>query len=176
MVMSATRRPMGPVAGHAVYEDTGSGAPRKALRPRASRGTAGRDYAAAVSCGRRRGNHRSASTYSTGISSSVSAVDTTRPPITARVSGTLVSLPSPSPIAIGIMPGTVASAVMRIGRRRVRPALSPRECEVAILVAEGASNREIATRLFISDRTAQTHVQHILDKLGFSSRTQIASA
>jgi DNA-binding NarL/FixJ family response regulator len=47
---------------------------------------------------------------------------------------------------------------------------------VAILVAEGASNREIATRLFISDRTAQTHVQHILDKLGFSSRTQIASA
>ena len=53
--------------------------------------------------------------------------------------------------------------------------LSPRECEVAILVAEGVSNREIATRLFISERTAQTHVQHILDKLGFSSRVQIAS-
>ena len=45
----------------------------------------------------------------------------------------------------------------------------------AVLVAQGASNREIAARLFISERTAQTHVQHILDKLGFTSRTQIAA-
>ena len=52
--------------------------------------------------------------------------------------------------------------------------LTPREREVAALVADGVSNRGIASRLFITERTAQTHVQHILDKLGFTSRTQIA--
>lgn len=53
--------------------------------------------------------------------------------------------------------------------------LTPREREVAVLVAHGVSNREIAGRLFISERTAQTHVQNILNKLGFTSRAQIAS-
>ena len=63
-------------------------------------------------------------------------------------------------------------------RRRATGDASPltsREREVAILVAQGLSNRDIATRLVISERTAQTHVQHILDKLGFSSRAQIAT-
>ncbi len=41
-------------------------------------------------------------------------------------------------------------------------ALSPREVEVAKLVAEGLTNRQIAERLVISERTAQNHVQHIL--------------
>ena len=45
---------------------------------------------------------------------------------------------------------------------------------MAALIARGLSNREMAKRLFISERTADTHVQHILDKLGFNSRTQIA--
>jgi DNA-binding NarL/FixJ family response regulator len=53
--------------------------------------------------------------------------------------------------------------------------LSARESEVAALVAEGLSNRQIAARLYLSERTAQNHVQHILTKLGFSSRAQIAS-
>jgi len=53
--------------------------------------------------------------------------------------------------------------------------LSPREAEVARLVAAGSSNRGIAARLVISDRTAQNHVQHILTKLGFSHRSQIAA-
>jgi non-specific serine/threonine protein kinase len=53
--------------------------------------------------------------------------------------------------------------------------LSRREDEVAALVAEGLTDREIATRLVISQRTAESHVQHILSKLGFRSRTQIAS-
>jgi DNA-binding CsgD family transcriptional regulator/tetratricopeptide (TPR) repeat protein len=57
-----------------------------------------------------------------------------------------------------------------------RPAvLSPRETEVAKLVAEGLTNRQIAEQLVISERTAQNHVQHILTKLGFSTRSQIAS-
>jgi DNA-binding NarL/FixJ family response regulator len=41
-------------------------------------------------------------------------------------------------------------------------------------VAEGLTNRAIAERLVIAERTAQNHVQHILDKLGFASRAQIA--
>ena len=56
-----------------------------------------------------------------------------------------------------------------------RPALSPRETEVANLVAEGLTNRQIAERLVISERTAQNHVQHILTKLGFTTRSQIAA-
>jgi non-specific serine/threonine protein kinase len=42
------------------------------------------------------------------------------------------------------------------------------------LVAEGLSNRQIATRLGTSQRTAESHVENILRKLGFTSRTQIA--
>ena len=52
--------------------------------------------------------------------------------------------------------------------------LSARESEVAALVAEGHTNREIAARLYISERTAQNHVQHILDKLNLPNRSQIA--
>ena len=53
--------------------------------------------------------------------------------------------------------------------------LSRREGEIAALVAEGLTDREIAARLLISRRTSESHVQHILAKLGFRSRTQIAT-
>lgn len=53
--------------------------------------------------------------------------------------------------------------------------LTRRETEVAALVAEGLSNPEIAERLVISVRTAQGHVENILRKLGFTSRTMIAA-
>jgi len=53
--------------------------------------------------------------------------------------------------------------------------LSPREREVARLVANGLSNREIAAALVISERTASNHVQHILGKLGFANRAQVAA-
>ena len=53
--------------------------------------------------------------------------------------------------------------------------LSPREVEVAALVAAGLSNREIAARLVITERTAEGHVVHILDRLGFRTRVQIAA-
>jgi non-specific serine/threonine protein kinase len=53
-------------------------------------------------------------------------------------------------------------------------ALSPREREVARLVADGLTNREIAERLIISEGTARVHVSHILDRLGLRSRAQLA--
>jgi predicted ATPase/DNA-binding NarL/FixJ family response regulator len=53
--------------------------------------------------------------------------------------------------------------------------LTRREREIALLVSQGKSNKEIASHLVISLRTAETHVQHILTKCGFSSRTQIAT-
>ncbi len=72
-------------------------------------------------------------------------------------------------------PGTGA-LVARLGKTGdVSSALSPREAEVAALVAEGLTNRQIAERQFISERTAQNHVQHILTRLGFATRSQIAA-
>jgi predicted ATPase/DNA-binding CsgD family transcriptional regulator len=52
--------------------------------------------------------------------------------------------------------------------------LRQRETDVARLVADGLSNKEIGTRLFISERTVESHVRNIMNKLGFSTRTQIA--
>jgi DNA-binding CsgD family transcriptional regulator len=53
--------------------------------------------------------------------------------------------------------------------------LTARECDVAALVGRGKSNREIADALVLGERTVQTHVSHILGKLGFTSRAQIAA-
>jgi DNA-binding CsgD family transcriptional regulator len=53
--------------------------------------------------------------------------------------------------------------------------LTPREREVAVLVAEGLSNGEIGRRLFISTKTASVHVSAILRKLAMSNRSEIAA-
>ena len=53
--------------------------------------------------------------------------------------------------------------------------LTTRECDVAALVGRGKSNREIADALVLGERTVQTHVSHILGKLGFTTRAQIAA-
>ncbi|WP_327086587.1 LuxR C-terminal-related transcriptional regulator [Nonomuraea sp. NBC_01738] len=67
----------------------------------------------------------------------------------------------------------VALALDELPRGGSWDQLSPREKQVATLVAEGLTNREIADRLVIAKRTADTHVEHILAKLGFTSRGQI---
>jgi DNA-binding CsgD family transcriptional regulator len=68
-----------------------------------------------------------------------------------------------------------AGARRRRRRERLRPGgLSDREVDVARLVAAGCSNAEIATRLVISRRTAEHHVQHIYAKVGRSSRAGLA--
>ncbi|TWP45839.1 LuxR family transcriptional regulator [Lentzea tibetensis] len=71
-----------------------------------------------------------------------------------------------------------------IGDERAAPELAPvrdgtpltrREQQVADLIADGMSNKEIAAQLVIARRTAEGHVERILQKLGFTSRTQIAT-
>lgn len=63
---------------------------------------------------------------------------------------------------------------LRAGTRQAR-VLTPREMEIATMVAEGLTSREIADAMHISSRTADNHVQHILDKLDLRSRSQIAA-
>jgi predicted ATPase/class 3 adenylate cyclase/DNA-binding CsgD family transcriptional regulator len=72
---------------------------------------------------------------------------------------------------------TAAARAARRGSRGGGHAspLTPREWEVAALIARGLTNREIAARLVIAERTADTHVEHILTKLGLRARTQVAA-
>jgi len=64
---------------------------------------------------------------------------------------------------------------LRAPRRTTGPHLTVRQQEVAELVARGLTNREIAERLFIEERSAEGHVERIRDRLGFRSRSQIAA-
>lgn len=52
--------------------------------------------------------------------------------------------------------------------------LSERELQVVGLVAEGLSNKEISSRLALSDKTVKNHISHILAKMGLTARTQVA--
>ena len=72
----------------------------------------------------------------------------------------------------------IAYAQRRHGERK-RPAsgwasLTPTERDVVRLVSEGLANNDIATRLFVSPRTVQTHLTHVYSKLGLTSRVQLA--
>ena len=55
------------------------------------------------------------------------------------------------------------------------PPLTAREQEVAALVARGATNRQIATRLVVAERTAMRHVEHVFNKLGVHSRAEVGA-
>jgi DNA-binding CsgD family transcriptional regulator len=70
---------------------------------------------------------------------------------------------------------TKASELVESLAGRTAGPLTRREREIAGLVSQGLSNRQIAATAFISERTVETHVQHILGKLGFTARTQIAA-
>jgi pimeloyl-ACP methyl ester carboxylesterase len=60
-------------------------------------------------------------------------------------------------------------------RRAVPTSLTPRQTEVAALVADGLTNRELAERLGISERSAESHLERIRLQLGFRSRAQVAA-
>jgi DNA-binding CsgD family transcriptional regulator len=77
--------------------------------------------------------------------------------------------------AIGLALGESAHGAAAASDDAGRGLLGKREAEVAHLVAEGLSNKQIGARLFISERTVGSHVRSILNKLGFNSRAQIAA-
>jgi DNA-binding CsgD family transcriptional regulator/tetratricopeptide (TPR) repeat protein len=72
-------------------------------------------------------------------------------------------------------PGSIADLVGRTDGQEQPFGLSRRELEVLLILSEGRTDREIAERLFISQRTVHIHVRRVLSKLGASSRTQAAS-
>jgi DNA-binding CsgD family transcriptional regulator len=76
-------------------------------------------------------------------------------------------------------PGSLARAQMLLTdldvRRRADDPLTVREREVAGLVAKALSNRQIAERLVLSERTIESHVRNILTKLGLSNRTELTA-
>jgi DNA-binding CsgD family transcriptional regulator len=74
--------------------------------------------------------------------------------------------------ALGENPDTVMAGA---AADPVAGQLTRRETEIAQLIAEGLSNKEIAARLVIAQRTAEGHVERILAKLGFNSRSQVAA-
>jgi len=75
-----------------------------------------------------------------------------------------------SPAITGVV---VDDYVRRAGTTNARPVLTPREREVAQLLAEGRSTKEIAGQLFLSVKTIETHRQHIMEKLNISSIAEL---
>ena len=71
------------------------------------------------------------------------------------------------------MPAPPSLSPRRIAKRAFG-GLTEREREVAALIAQGKANREIAEVLVVNYRTIEKHIENILSKLGFASRTQIA--
>jgi len=81
-----------------------------------------------------------------------------------------------APDIIGYIQGMI-KAPLRAGgeeRKDVFAELTPRELEIAGLVAEGLSNAQISARLFLADGTVRNHISMILEKTGLEHRTQIA--
>jgi two-component system nitrate/nitrite response regulator NarL len=62
----------------------------------------------------------------------------------------------------------------RLGVRDQSTALSQREREIVVLVAQGFKNKEMAERMFISEQTVKNHLHNIFDKLGVSDRLELA--
>jgi non-specific serine/threonine protein kinase len=76
----------------------------------------------------------------------------------------------------GMISAGPAAEARRAGRSEAPYRLTARELEVLRLVASGHTNREIAAALFVTQRTAATHVSHILAKLGVASRIEAAAS
>jgi DNA-binding CsgD family transcriptional regulator len=76
--------------------------------------------------------------------------------------------------ALALRGTVVPPAALAPAREAAPHTLTTREQEIASLMADGLSNRDIAERLVITEGTVEVHVKHILSKLGFRSRAQVA--
>ncbi len=77
--------------------------------------------------------------------------------------------------AMGLALGKPAHVAATASGNASAGLLGKREADVARLVADGLTNKQVGARLFISERTVDSHVRSILNKLGFNSRAQIAA-
>ena len=67
-----------------------------------------------------------------------------------------------------------ATGLRASGRKRPSPLhLTAQEMQVALMVAEGATNKESAARMFLSPRTIESHLRRVFSKLGLRSRTEL---
>jgi DNA-binding NarL/FixJ family response regulator len=118
------------------------------------------------------------------ILSSYGDAESLRSALRAGISGYLLKTSSAEVIAEAVrevsrgglhldamLSASLATAVSSSG---LKISLTPRERDVVALVAKGRSNKQIAVALFISERTARTHVSHLLGKIGLQSRIQLA--
>ena len=91
----------------------------------------------------------------------------------------------PGPVAVGVVVAVlavkiVAGWLLPVPKQPVPPAiairgpLTRREWEISELVADGLTNREMATRLFITEASVDTHLAHVREKLGFHTRAEVA--
>ena len=71
--------------------------------------------------------------------------------------------------------GPIADVVRATERGAIPFGLSRRELEVLLIICEGRTDREIAERLFISERTVHVHVRRVLHKMDVNSRTRAAT-
>lgn len=118
------------------------------------------------------------------ILSSFGDVEHLRAALNAGVSGYILKSASAETIAIAIREANAGNLyldpMLSANLKRVfagsaeAATLTKREREVVALVAKGKANKEIAAELFISERTARTHVSHLLLKLNLRSRIQLA--
>jgi DNA-binding CsgD family transcriptional regulator len=92
-----------------------------------------------------------------------------------EVMGMQPSLARARELGRSVAPGSFGNAEPRPALEFSSDPLTERERDVAALLAQGKSNREIATALVISESTAEVHVKHILSKLGLRSRAQVAA-
>ncbi len=74
-----------------------------------------------------------------------------------------------------VLSPSVAGRLMGRVRQPATDAISPREVEVLKLIASGASNREAAAKLFVSEATIKTHLLHVYEKLGVRDRAAAVS-
>ncbi|HEV7188971.1 MAG TPA: alpha/beta fold hydrolase [Blastococcus sp.] len=102
--------------------------------------------------------------------------------LAAQIPGArLVSLPGRSHFPfVGDVDAVVRAVLEFLGERpprspRTATGLTPRQLQVAALVADGLTNRQIAARLGIEERSAEGHVERIRERLGVTSRAQVAA-